>query len=187
MVFQTGNALFYCNLLNEIRLLHISVFRIRDNVIWCVCQNQGGGGVGGVSAVTVSLQTLRENFFLRKIALLRPVTTAARISPTCPCFPQHGDPHSDSAAPRWCVAIQFLRLWTPDQAAERTHGRRATPVSTFPNEGKLRLVVEFSSSKGGEIKKCAAVMLEIDPLNFLGSVHAEFFVCFRSLIYKFLL
>lgn len=53
-VFQTGNALFYCNLLNEIRPLHISVFRIRDNVILvCVCQNQGGGGVGGVSAVTV--------------------------------------------------------------------------------------------------------------------------------------
>lgn len=37
-VFQTGNALFYCNLLNEIRPLHISVFRIRDNVILvCVC------------------------------------------------------------------------------------------------------------------------------------------------------
>lgn len=33
-------------------------------------------------------------------------------------------------------------------------------------------------SKGEKIKKCAVVMPEIDPLNFLGSVHAEFFVVF---------
>lgn len=35
----------------------------------------------------------------KKKALLRPVTSAARISLTSPYFPQHGDPRSDSAAP----------------------------------------------------------------------------------------
>lgn len=79
-VFQTGNALFYCNLLNEILLLHISVFRIRDSVIWCVCQNQGGGGVGGVSAVTV--------YHFRRSARIFLKLRSSALSPELRAFPR---------------------------------------------------------------------------------------------------
>lgn len=162
-VYENVNALFYCSLINKIRLLHISVLGL--GITWfgvCVCQSQRGGGVGGASAVTVYHFRRSERFLLffkKKTALLRPVTSAARISPASPCFPQHGDPHSDSAAPRWCIAIKSFTLWTSDQAAERTHGGAQHLFS--PSQTKVSRILWSFRCLEGKIKKCAVVMLEL--------------------------